>query len=52
MELVYYWINKDSCINEQGFCFSPEYSISMLKSKEGIYEVRLEKKKNYQYFCI
>lgn len=45
MELVYYWINKDSCINEQGFCFSPEYSISMLKSKEGIYEVRLEKKK-------
>lgn len=45
MELVYYWINKDNCITEQGFCFSPEYNISMLKSKEEIYEVRLEQKK-------
>ena len=51
MELVYYWINKDNCINEQGFCFSPEYSISMLKSKEGIYEVRLEKKKIINIFA-
>ena len=51
MELVYYWINKDNCINEKGFCFSPEYSISMLKSKEEIYEVRLEKKKIINIFA-
>lgn len=51
MELVYYWINKDICINEQGFCFSPECSISMLKSKEEIYEVRLEKKKIINIFA-
>lgn len=41
MELIYYWINNHRCIHEQGFCFSPEYNISMDKSENGIYEVKM-----------
>lgn len=34
MELIYYWINRDKCIQEQGFNFSTEYSILMKKHGE------------------
>ena len=45
MELIYYWINKKKCIHEQGFCFSPEYNISMLKVEQGKYELKISRKK-------
>ena len=44
MELIYYWINKKKCIHEQGFCFSPEYNISMLKLEDESYELRISRK--------
>lgn len=50
MELVYYWINKKKCIHEQGFCFSPEYNISMLKLEDESYELRISRKKGNNVF--
>lgn len=51
MELIYYWINDDNCIREQGFCFSPEYNVLMEKSEDGIYEVKIAKKKAFNVFA-
>lgn len=34
MELLYIWINKYQCINQQGFNFSPEYEFSIENSSE------------------
>lgn len=50
MELIYYWINKKKCIHEQGFCFSPEYNISMLKVEQGKYELKISRKKENNVF--
>lgn len=50
MELIYYWINKKKCIHEQGFCFSPEYNISMLKVEQGKYELKISRKKENNMF--
>ena len=50
IELVYYWINKKKCIHEQGFCFSPEYNISMLKLEDESYELRISRKKGNNVF--
>lgn len=51
MELIYYWINEDNCIHEQGFCFSPEYDILMMKSEDERYELKLERKKMFNVFA-
>lgn len=45
MELIYYWINKKKCIHEQGFCFSPEYNISMRKPEPEKYELEISRNK-------
>lgn len=44
MELIFYWVNKDHCIKEQGFCFSPEFTILMEKNENGLYELKISKK--------
>ena len=43
MELIYYWINEDNCIHEQGFNFSPEYNIVLSKDETGLYHLELFK---------
>lgn len=50
MELIYYWIYDDNCIHEQGFCFSPEYNISMSKSSPEKYELKISSNIAYNVF--
>lgn len=50
MELIYYWINKKKCIHEQGFCFSPEYNISMRKPEPEKYELEISRNKRNNVF--
>ena len=50
MELIYYWINKKKCIHEQGFCFSPEYNISMRKPEHEKYELEISRNKRNNVF--
>ena len=51
MELIYYWINKKKCIHEQGFCFSPEYNISMRKPEPEKYELEISRNKRKYKKC-